>query len=85
MSANTLVRPAWSPQADKIACVDTSNRPLAADVYEDGIWICNLTDGSITEVPLPPVEEKNTKTKGSSNHTLPMDNKAAKQGDTQKE
>jgi Tol biopolymer transport system component len=52
MSPNTLVRPAWSPQADKIAFVDTSKRPLPEDVYEDGIWIYNLTDGSVTEVAL---------------------------------
>lgn len=66
VSANVFIRPIWGPHADRVAFVDASERALPADVYEDGIWMCGVPDGPLTEVPLPPVPEPKIELRGKS-------------------
>jgi Tol biopolymer transport system component len=57
ISPSYLVAPSWAPKGDRLAFVTKSKRPLAKDVYEDGIWILDVKTGSATEIPLPPVKD----------------------------
>lgn len=53
VGADYFVRPTWSPKGDRIAFVFTSQRTKLPDLFEDGIWICTIANGSIKEVPMP--------------------------------
>lgn len=53
LGANYLSPPTWSPKGDKIAFIYVSKRTESPDAVEDEIYICNIKDGSITEVSIP--------------------------------